>query len=132
MLEFQQEGIMKKAKHASHHPSKSPHLIPHGDEMEHVPEDLDMHFFLPPLKPGDPGPAVLEKIKPPYVAIVLPENKPAVLVPSVRNPAPNKSFGYVNRFVKVAGMLTPATLVIQLDPRSLDMVSIDTLRVFRW
>jgi hypothetical protein len=121
---------MKMTKPASHQTPHASHPATHGDATGHAPEDE--HIFVPPLKPGDPGPVTLKKIKPPYVAIFLPRRKAAVPVLSVGNPAPDKSFGYVNRFVEITKMQARGTLVIQLDPESLGTVATETLRVFRW
>ncbi len=64
---------MKITKPASHQTAHASHPATHGDTTGHVPEDE--HVFVPPLKPGDPGPVTLKKIKPPYVGIFLPGEK---------------------------------------------------------
>lgn len=119
---------MKTSKHAPHHPKHAPHPEPHDEHL--TPEEH--HIFIPPLKPGDPGPEVIKKIKPPYVAIFLPKKKSPVPLKSVSNPAPKKSFGYVNRFVRVTGPFSKGTLAVQIDAKDLGFVAAQTLRVFRW
>ena len=97
----------------------------------------DMPPFIPDPEPGDPGMAVLRKIKAPDVAVYLPDHRGKVSVRVARNPDPGGSFGFIGRFVsistKTAGNAYPSgTLVISFSPARLGSVALETLRVFLW
>ena len=53
----------------------------------------DMHGFLIPLKPGDPGPEVLKQIKRPKIATYIARHHGTVRLRNARNPSPKGSFG---------------------------------------
>ena len=94
----------------------------------------DMHAFLIPIKPGDPGPDKLKKIHKPHFAIIVHKHGPIVQLKRTNNPNPNGSLGYIDRFVKVpeSGVFHPGTLVISFPPNRLGSVAMETLRVFLW
>src|SRR4029077_5595538 len=111
---------MKTPHQKSHPKHHAPAIKKHASDMEMH----DPHFIIPPLQPGDPKPDALEKIKLPHVAIFLATRHPVLQVPSTRNPAPDKSFGYVGRFVKIADSdwKVPGTLVIRINKDGLGAV----------
>ncbi len=95
----------------------------------------DMHAFLIPLKPGDPGPGKAKKIHRPNYAVFFPKQGAHYQVKRAPNPSPNGSVGYINRFVKIpdqTGSTIPGTLIISFEPKRLGSVAMETLRIFRW
>lgn len=112
----------------------------HGHDHRPPPGGMEGHehgpeLFPPPLAPGDPGPKALRRLDPKLRAALLGGPRGARLT-ATRNPSPGGSFGYVNRFVRLAWeegkRATPGTLVMALDPRRLGTVAPETLRAFRW
>jgi Galactose oxidase-like, Early set domain len=110
----------------------------HGRKAEPDFHD-DMHAFLIPLKAGDPGPKKAGKIMPPHIAIFFPESGSHLQIKRAKNPSPNGSLGYINRFVLVPDVTSPGTssfsrgtLIISFHDKSLGSVAIETLRIFHW
>lgn len=112
-----------------HHPEED-HDHPFGHEHGDQPP------FIPPLKPGDPGPDALQKITGKVPAVYLHKGRIHPDVRSVSNPAPNGSFGYLGRFITLDvpdGKTFPAgSLVISLDRKHFGSVAEESLRLFRW
>lgn len=120
---------------ATHHPGHyhSDHDHPghggHGDgDFPHL------HGPPPPPEPGDPGPGIRARLGATY-ALYLAEAPGQVTIRRAKNPAPDGSFGYVDRFVTVraAGEAFPrGKLVVGVDAEGLRTVDPETLRIFRW
>lgn len=86
------------------------------------------------IRTQDPGPAILEKLKENEVGIFVGKQDHQASVELARNPDEKGSFGFVGIFatVEANSPFVDGLLVLPFNPKKLELVARESLRLFRW